>query len=120
MLDQQQQITVDAVTRNYNLITFDKYRTERTASVETGRTASLVFDHTPAKDEQSNVRHLMQHVENIDVAVGSETLRKPLVFNLTASIPEGADGTEVQNILDGFLAYLQTAGLFERIFACES
>lgn len=120
MLDQQQQITVDAVARNYNLITFDNYRTLRTAVLSDGRIAQLVFDHTPAKDSTSNTRHLMQHVENIDCADGSVTIRRPLVFNLTASVPEGADAAEVQNILDGFLAYLETAGLFERIFALES
>jgi len=120
MLDQQQVVTVDAVARNYNLITFDKMRSERVARLSDGRQARMNIDHTEPKDSASNARHLMQHIENIDCTDGADTVRRPLTFNFTASIPEGADPTEVQNILDGWIVYLTAAGLLERIFAYES
>lgn len=67
MLDQQQSVTVSAVERDYNLITFDKMQTKRVAPLADG-VSEMTIDHEPNK--ATGTRHL---VKVTDVIEATET-----------------------------------------------
>ena len=105
MLDQGQTITVSAVPQVYNLTQFDKYRTERVGTTASGEVSKVNIDHTPAKTDKSNDRHLHQYVED---CTESETGEKgQITINSTISAPKWADKTRIEACLNGMNDFVE-------------
>lgn len=72
MLDQKFELTVDAIDRDYNLITFDKMQTKRIATFTDG-SSELEINHDV---KQTSSRHL---VKVVDILPATELLPEEMV-----------------------------------------
>jgi hypothetical protein len=109
MLDQQQTLTSGTDERDYNLIQFDKFKTERFTKAVDGQTTTMRLDHTQSSSGNKSERHLAQ----LNKAVVNEDTGESgmITVNITASCPAWVNKTLVENEVKAIATYIQTTVL---------
>jgi len=112
MLDQGQTLTINAVERDYNLITFDKMKTERIAQLADGQPAKLSIDHS------ETAAGIQRHLIKSEVGIEDGDLSGYITVSVTVTHPKWANHTTIGHEEAGLVTWVGTN--LSRILNMES